>query len=100
MPMMVIAVTIFPLPDSPTMPREARGATSKVTSSIAVSHPCSPRNRTVSSRTDSSVPSATSGLDLQARIKHVAQPVAQQVHTECGKADGDPREQHDPPCLH
>src|SRR5258708_22319124 len=93
------ALTLLPLPDSPTMPRHSRGCTAKLTSSTTVSQPASPRNWTVRLSTASSGPGAISGLDLEARIEHVAQPVAEQVHAERRQAYRGPGEQHDPPGL-
>src|SRR5471030_2981253 len=86
------ALTLLPLPDSPTMPRHSRGCTAKLTSSTTVSQPVSPRNWTVRLSTASS--GAISGLDLEARIEHVAQAIAEQVHAERGQADRGAGEQH------
>src|SRR6266498_3201873 len=53
-PVRAMAVTLLPHPDSPTSASTSRGATSKDAWSTASTGPSSVRNRTVSSRTDSS----------------------------------------------
>src|SRR4051794_31529126 len=92
------AVTLLPLPDSPTMPTQSPSATSSETLSIAVTQPESTRNCTVRSRSESSG-AVTSVASLEPRIEHVAERVADEIEAERGEADGDAGEQHHPPRL-
>src|ERR1700678_3463474 len=90
------ALTLLPLPISPTTPRLSPSAMSNDTPSTAVLQPLSPRNWTVRSSTESSG-AAISALALQSRIEDVAQAVAEQIEAQRGQSDAETRKQHHPP---
>src|SRR3954447_16474134 len=92
------AVTLLPLPDSPTTPTQSPASTSSETSSIAVTQPVSTRNWTVRLRMARSG-AIKSIASLQAGVEHVAERVAEQIEAQCGEADGDAGKQHHPPGL-
>src|ERR1700730_18541053 len=79
------------------MPRHSPGPTAKSTPSIAFTQPASPRNWTVRLSTLTRACSVMSVLDLQARVEHIAQAVAQQAHPGRRKADRDTGKHHHPP---
>ena len=72
---MVSAVTLLPLPHSPTMPRISPSSRSKLTSSIAVISPALGPERGGEVR---DLEQAQCWI-LKPRVEHVAQPVAEQV---------------------
>src|SRR5271170_5225272 len=80
------AVTLLPLPDSPTTPRLSPSAMSNETPSTAVLQPRSPRNWTVRSSTERSG-GAISALPLQSRVEDVAQAVPQKIQAERSQGD-------------
>src|SRR5690349_11288853 len=90
------AVTLLPLPDSPTTPTHSPASTSMETSSIAVTQPLSTRNWTVkllmarSGATNSIAP-------LLAWIEQIAERITEQIETQRCEADGDAGKQHHPP---
>src|ERR1700677_1720962 len=92
------AVTLLPLPDSPTTPRLSPSAMAKDTSSTAVLQPRSPRNWTVRFSISSNG-AAISDAALQAWVEEVAQAVAEQIEAERGQGDAETGKQHHPPRL-
>src|SRR6202158_4534076 len=91
------AVTLLPLPDSPTTPTQSPSPMSIDTPSTAVTQPASTRNCTVRSRIESNGAAATLVASLQARVQNIAQRVAEEIHAERRKTDGYAWKQHHPP---
>src|SRR5881396_3883114 len=91
-------VTVFPHPDSPTMPSVSPGWTSKETPSTAraVPPPCSVTKYVLRSRTRSRGSVTPPPRPLPARVEGVAQPVGDPVERHHHQRDGEAREQGGP----
>src|SRR5512133_1771049 len=108
----VIAVTLFPHPDSPTRPRVSPRRTSNETPSTARVSPSRLANQTWRSSTETTGSEDATGFMVRSqlagdlRIEEVAQAVPQQVHRQDREAEEEARVQdeaegelHDRPAL-
>src|SRR6185369_1150328 len=93
------AVTLFPEPDSPTMPTTSPASTEKLTSSTATSAASPTGKSTVSPRTSRRLGSAFTALPLQLRVESVAQAITGEVERQHGDEDRQAGKRHDPPCA-
>src|SRR5690606_5121045 len=93
-PMTALPIVDLPAPDSPTTPRISPRSSDSVTPSTATRLP---RRLANSMRIFSMSSNAMARPSAQLGVERVAQPVAQQVHRQHQRDQGDARENRNPP---